>query len=130
MSNNSKALNDQMISRRSFLKGTAGAALLVVTAGSVGAALTACTSKPTADFEVTSSTDFNHAHKVMILGADVDKPPESKTITSDGPTHQHAITLSKANFQSLKKGETVTLTSTSTGSSPHTHTFALKVPAA
>lgn len=129
MPENNIWLSGRSITRRAFLKGSVGAVLVVAAAGSVGAVLAACT-KATADFEVTSSTDFNHSHKVKILGVDVDKPPVEKTITSDGPTHQHAITLTKADFEALKKGQQVTKVSTNTGTTPHGHTFVITVPAA
>ncbi len=129
MSENNNLLNGRSITRRSFLKGSAGAVLMVIAAGSVGSVLAACT-KATVDFEVTSSNVFNHTHKVKILGVDVDKPPAEKTITSDGPTHTHAITLKKADFEALKKGQTVTVLTTATGTTPHTHECIIKVPAA
>ncbi|MBI2830379.1 MAG: hypothetical protein HYX81_04380 [Chloroflexi bacterium] len=120
------------ITRRTFLKGSAGATLFVLVAGSVGTLLAACAAKPTADFEVASTTPdpTNHSHKVKVLGADVDKPPAEKSITSDGATHTHAVLLKRADFQALKKGQEITVVSTSNGTTPHTHTFKIKMPVA
>ncbi|MBI4296234.1 MAG: hypothetical protein HY667_03840 [Chloroflexi bacterium] len=115
------------ITRRSFLKGSAGATLFVLAVGSVGTVIAACAAKPTADFEVTSSVDFNHSHKIRVLGADVDKPPAEKSVTSDGATHTHAVVFKKADFQALRKGQEITLTSSATGTTPHTHTFKIKI---
>ncbi|MDP3878732.1 MAG: hypothetical protein Q8Q07_00290 [Dehalococcoidales bacterium] len=115
------------ITRRSFLKGTAGIGLVILVAEAAGGALVGLSgcAKPTADIPVTSSTDFNHAHGVTIPGADIDSAPDSKTYTSDGPTHQHDITLVKADFQAIKQGQAVTKTSTAVGTTPHTHTFTI-----
>lgn len=116
------------ITRRSFLKGSLGAGLVLVVAQSAGAvSLIGCRAAPTADITVTSSLDFNHAHKIIVPGADIDKAPSQMTYTSDGPTHTHAITLTKDNFTAIKKKQQVVVTSTATGTTPHTHTFTIKI---
>jgi len=119
----------ELITRRSFLKKSfgLGAVLLAASAGGTLTSLAGCAKAPSADLTSTSTLDFNHTHKVTIPGADIDSAPSTKTYTSDGPTHTHAITLAKADFQSLKKGGTVTVVSTSTGTTPHTHTWTLKI---
>ncbi|MBI4334297.1 MAG: hypothetical protein HY673_23835 [Chloroflexi bacterium] len=118
----------ESMSRREFLRGSVGAGLVVVAAGAAATSvLAACApAPPTADIRVTSSTDFNHSHNVTVPGADVDSAPSQKTYTSDGASHTHDITLTRANFEAIKKGETVTVTSTATGANQHTHTFAIK----
>lgn len=118
------------ITRRTFLKGAVGTGVIILTAEGIGALVTSCAAAPTADFTVTSSTEFNHSHKITVLGADVDRPPTEKAITSDGATHSHAVTLTRANFQALKKGQEITLTSNQAGTTPHSHTFVIKVAAA
>jgi hypothetical protein len=86
-------------------------------------------SAATPDFTVTSSIDNNHSHKVVIAGSDVDNPPAAdKTITSDGASHTHTIKLTMQNYQAIKAGQQVTVTSSSNGPTPHTHTFAIKKP--
>jgi hypothetical protein len=87
-----------------------------------------CAAAGTPDFTITSSIDANHSHKVVVSGADVDNPPITKTITSDGANHTHTITLSKQDYEAIKKGQEITLTSSSDGSVPHTHTFKIKKP--
>lgn len=117
----------ETMTRRSFLKRSLGFGAALLAVGSASSVLAGCAKAPSADLTVASTTDFNHAHNVTIPGADIDSAPSSKTYTSDGATHTHAITLAKADFQSLKKGGTVTKVSTSTGTTPHTHTWTLKM---
>ena len=87
-----------------------------------------CTGSGTPNFTVTSSVDNNHSHNAVISGADVDNPPAQKTITSDGANHTHTITLTKQNYEAIKQGQEVTVTSSSNGATPHTHTFTIKKP--
>ncbi|MBI2860136.1 MAG: hypothetical protein HYX91_01355 [Chloroflexi bacterium] len=117
----------ERITRRSFLKKAAGFGIVILVAETAGGAIVSLAgcAKPAADIVVTSSTDFNHSHNVTIPGADIGSPPASKTYTSDGATHQHAITLVQADFEAVKKGQVVTKTSTAAGTTPHTHTFAI-----
>ncbi len=86
------------------------------------------------DFTVKSSVDFNHSHDVTIKGADVDNPPANPvTITSTatgGTPHTHTITLSKADYQSIKDGKTVSVVSSPFPANNHTHTFDIKKPMA
>lgn len=120
---------EESITRRTFLKRSLGVGLALVAVQGAGAMLTSlsgCAAPPTADIPVTSSVDFNHSHKVTIPGADVDRPPAEKTYTSDGPTHQHSIKLTKRDFETIKKGGEVSVVSDATGTTPHTHTFVIK----
>ncbi|GEM_PF-3449724 len=129
MSQQSSPSTEVGFTRRSFLKRSLGVGLSIVAVQSAGGLLTSlsgCAAPPTPDFAVTSSVDFNHSHKVTILGADVDKPPSEKTYTSDGPTHQHSIKLTKQDFETIKKGGEVSKVSDATGTTPHTHTFVIK----
>jgi hypothetical protein len=118
---------NQAMTRRTFLKASVGLGVAAVVVPAAGGILAGCAKVAYGDIAAASSTDFNHAHNVTIPGADIGAAPASKTYTSDGPTHTHVITLTKADFQKLQKKETVTVTSTATGSSPHTHTWALKL---
>ena len=92
------------------------------------AAVSFSCSSSTPDFTVTSSVDNNHSHKIIISGTDVDKPPDTKIITSDGANHTHTIKLVKQDYQSIKAGQEITLVSSSDGPVPHTHTFKIKKP--
>ena len=129
MSPNLELIQEGVITRRTFLQGSAGAVILIITAGSVGSALSACAS-PTKDFAVTSSTVNNHSHKITVVGTDVDKPTSEKTYTSDGTSHQHMVTLKKSDLQAIKKGQEVKITSSSAGPIPHAHEFTIKKSAA
>jgi len=120
----------ESITRRSFLKKGLGFGAVLLAAASAGGALvslTGCAKPPSADLKVASTTDFNHAHNITIPGADIDSAPSQKTYTSDGATHTHAITLTKSDFQNIKKGNAVTVVSTQTGTTPHAHTWTLKM---
>ncbi|MBI2858949.1 MAG: twin-arginine translocation signal domain-containing protein [Chloroflexi bacterium] len=115
------------ISRRTFLKGAMGTAAAVALVGSAGGLLVGCKKKEaTADITVTSTLDFNHSHNIIVLGADIDKPPATKTITSDGASHTHDVALAKADYEAIGKGQAVSKVSTSSGTTPHTHTFNIK----
>jgi hypothetical protein len=87
-----------------------------------------CAAVGTPDFTITSSIDANHSHKVIISGADIDNPPATKTITSDGASHTHTIVLNKQDYEAIKKGQEISVISSSTGTTPHTHTFKIKKP--
>jgi hypothetical protein len=82
------------------------------------------------DFTITSSVNYNHSHDITIKGANIDNPPSAPIIitsTNTGnPPHTHTVTLSKADYQSLKDGKTVTVECSSAGN--HTHTFNIKRP--
>lgn len=118
---------EETMTRRNFLRGSLGAGLGILIVGTAGRALLGCApAAPSADIAVTSSVDFNHSHKVTIPGADIDSAPSQKTYTSDGASHTHDITLTSQQFEAIKKGESVTVTSTATGATPHTHTFTIK----
>ncbi len=128
MSEHTKLIGEESITRRSFLKRSLGFGLALVAVQGAGAILTSLygCAAPTADITVTSSVDFNHSHKVTIPGADVDRPPAEKKYTSDGATHTHSIILTKSQFETIKKGGEVSVVSDATGTTPHTHTFVIK----
>jgi hypothetical protein len=127
MSRNSGFL-EEGISRRSFLKKSLGVGVVLLAAGSAGGlifSVAGCTKSPaTADLTAASSVDLGHSHNITIPGADIDSPPSEKSYTSDGPTHQHAITLKKADFEAIKKGQDVTIVSTYGSTSPSLETQA------
>ena len=125
----SKSYLTECITRRSFLEKSLGLGALLLAAGSTGGfivSLAGCSSTPSTSLTAASSVDLAHSHNVTIPGADIDSAPSERSYTSDGPTHQHAITLKKADFEAIKKGQEVTVVSTSTGATPHTHTWRLK----
>jgi hypothetical protein len=88
----------------------------------------ACSKKSasTGDITVTSSIDSGHSHAVTVLGADIETPPATdQTIdTTSSGGHKHTITLTSQDYQSIKDGNEVTVTSSS--NSGHTHTFKIK----
>jgi Putative Ig domain len=80
----------------------------------------------TSDITVTSSISQGHTHQVTISGADIDNPPSAnKTInTTTSSYHYHTITLTPQDYQTLKDGGEVTVTTSLVNG--HTHTFAIK----
>jgi len=88
----------------------------------------ACSKKSASsgDMTVTSSIDSGHSHAVTVLGADIETPPATdQTIdTTSSGGHKHTITLTSQDYQSMKDGNEVTVTSSS--NSGHTHTFKIK----
>jgi hypothetical protein len=100
------------------------AALLMV----VSATSLACSNKSASpgDVVVTSSVDAGHSHKVTVKGPDIESPPgKDKTIdTTYSGGHTHTITLTPEDYQSIKDGGEVTVTSSSDAG--HTHTFVIK----
>lgn len=115
------------ITRRTLIKTSLGLGLFVAVAGSsVGALVSACAGPASANLTVASSTDFQHSHNVTVPGADIDKQPSQVTYTTDGATHTHRVTLTSANFKTIKDGQSVSLACTSDGTTPHTHTFVFK----
>ena len=91
---------------------------------------------PTQDFIVTSDKVQNHTHDLKVKGAAVDDPPAGGTsqwttavsIKEGDPAHVHTVKISQDDYEKLKAGEEITITSDS--AYDHTHTFKIKVPAA
>jgi hypothetical protein len=132
-----QAIETTEISRRNFVSKTlrfsVGAAGMIAGPGALVNLLAGCGSNSavnSVDFSVTSLGDAtNHSHNISILGTDLDNPPNEKTIpTTDVFQHIHEVTLSKADYEAIKNGQTVNKTSTRTGTAPHTHDFAIKKP--
>ena len=95
-----------------------------------GAEKSFATSGATGDITVTSSVTLGHTHQVTISGADIDNPPVGgRTITTTTYTdayynsHSHTITLTQQDFQTIKDGGTVTVTTNVVND--HTHTFTI-----
>jgi hypothetical protein len=119
--------------RRSYMKTAIALVLVVIMAGTlVGMTFAAagCTKKAaTGDFSVTSSTDSGHSHAATVLGKDVDTPPAQAVYTSTVVGgHSHQITLTKANLDAIRNGQSVSVVSTPAGSNGHTHTWVIKKP--
>ncbi len=81
------------------------------------------------DITVTSSVSSvtgDHSHQVTISGSDIDNPPAGgRTITTTYVNyHSHTITLTQQDFQTIKDGGTVNVTTSE--ASGHTHTFTIK----
>lgn len=77
-------------------------------------------------FKITSSSNSGHSHTVEILYDDIESPSMMNTLNSSSTNHFHKITISMADYQTLKDGGTVGKTSTT--NSGHNHTFSIKVP--
>lgn len=90
------------------------------------ASLSITISSTTSDITVTSSVSQGHTHQVTVSGADIDNPPSvDKTIdTTSSSYHYHTITLTPQDYQTLKNGGEVTVTTSLV--SGHTHTFTIK----
>ena len=85
----------------------------------------------TPDFTAVSSTESGHSHIVVISGADIDRPPKERILTTseDGNTpHAHVILLSESEYRALKAGTEVAIVSVPSTEDNHTHTFAIKLP--
>ena len=61
----------------------------------------------------------NHGHSVTILVADLDSPTDKTYDIQGSASHDHQITLTVAQLQMLKAGQTVTVGSTTTLSHAH-----------
>lgn len=95
----------------------------------IGSAMSVACSKKSAspgDITVTSSVNSGHSHDVTISGADIDNPPAAdKTLdTTYSAGHIHTITLTPQDYESIKSGSEVTVTSSLNAG--HTHTFVIK----
>ena len=95
-----------------------------------GAEKSFATTGSTGDITVTSSVTLGHTHQVTISGADIDNPPVGgRTITTTAyvdayyNSHSHTITLTQQDFQTIKDGGTVTVTTNVVNG--HTHTFTI-----
>ncbi len=86
-------------------------------------------SGPSPDLTVRSSIAGNHSHQVTIPGADMDSPADrTYTSLSDGAVpHTHTFTLTKSDFEEIKKGNAVTVTSSPFPGDNHTHTFRFRM---
>ena len=93
-----------------------------------GVVALACSKKSVSpgDVTVTSSTDAGHTHQVTIEGSDIEIPPAAdKTVNATySGGHRHTITLTPQDYESIKDGGEVTVTSSSNAG--HTHTFVIK----
>ena len=79
----------------------------------------------TEDFTVTSQVAANHTHEITIWGTNVDWPPaEGREFTLLG----HELQLTKQDFQALKKGQQIIVTSSADPRDNHTHDFIIQKP--
>ncbi len=114
-----------MLNKSAFRIAIVGMLLMVL----VGSAMSLACSKKSAspgDITITSSVDSGHTHDVTVSGADIDNPPAAdKTVNSTySGGHRHTITLTPQDYESIKDGGEVTVTSSSNAG--HTHTFVIK----
>jgi len=110
------------MTRKSFFK-----AVLVIAIVFAGIVLTQGCNTPTTpsndSHTFSSSTDQGHNHMVTISKTDVENPPSAgiSLQTSESGGHVHTLAMTQAELQSVKNGNTVTVTASN--SSGHTHTF-------
>lgn len=109
-----------------------GAAVLLLFAGVLNLACSSSkTPSTSSDITVTSTVTLAHTHQVTIKGTDIDNPPSAdKTIntteygTAGYGGHYHTITLTPQDYQTIKDGGTVTVTTSVVNE--HTHDFTIK----
>lgn len=121
------------MNRKTFLKKSAGAALILIPSIS----LLGCSSSSDDNEEnqgpgktancldngTTSSIGSNHGHAITVSKADVEAGTE-KTYTIQGTSgHNHSVTLSSANFTSLKSNTAISVNSTNDDG--HTHAISI-----
>ena len=114
------------MSNKSAVRIAAVCMLIVVLIGSVTGLACSKKSASAGDITVTSSINAGHSHDVTISGTDINNPPAAdKTIdTTYSAGHRHTITVTAQDYESIKNGGEVTVTSSSVGG--HTHTFVIK----
>ena len=111
-----------------------GAVVLFLFAGVLNLACSSSKSSNTSstgDITVTSTVTLAHSHQVTISGTDIDNPPSAnKTIntteygTAGYGGHYHTITLTPQDYQTIKDGGTVIVTTSVVNG--HTHDFTIK----
>ena len=84
------------------------------------------------DIVTTSSVYENHKHTVTINAANIDNPPEALTLSTtkdkNSSFHTHKITLTKKQFELLKEGKEVRVTTIPLVIDNHYHAFTIKKP--
>jgi len=105
-----------------------GNKIFMVLLGILVFSILSCTG-PSPDLTVTSSTNSNHSHEVTIKGAEMDSPADRNYTSLSGGTvpHTHTFTLTKGDFEEIKKGNAVTVTSSPFPADNHTHTFRMRM---
>ena len=109
-----------------------GAVVLLLVAGVLNLACSSSkTPSTSSDITVTSTMTLAHTHQVTLKGTDIDNPPSAdKTIntteygTAGYGGHYHTITLTPQDYQTIKDGGTVTVTTSVVNE--HTHDFTIK----
>ena len=116
--------------RKTFIKKTAGAILVVIPAYSI----LGCSSSvnPNPDPNTTAnclangtavSIGTNHGHSLTVSKADVEAGTEKTYSIQGTSSHAHSVTLSAANFTALKSNTAISVTSTKGDS--HTHSVSV-----
>ena len=119
--------------RKKFIK-TAGALLVAIPAISVVGCSSSDDSGPNptpppngnADCEAngtTSSIGSNHGHTLQVSAADVQAGTEKEYSIQGGSGHNHLVTVTAANFTSLKNNQQIQIGSSSGGG--HTHSVTI-----
>ena len=69
----------------------------------------------------TTSIESNHGHDLTVSTADVEAATEKSYSIQGSSGHNHGVTITAANFNSLKTNQSIQVTSTS--DSDHTHSI-------
>jgi hypothetical protein len=93
-------------------------------------AITACSGGEDG-MTVTSSTDYEHNHKVTLPASVLANPADITLTTTEAgnPPHTHTVTLSKGQINNLKSGNLVFIIS-SKAADGHNHEFTFIIPKA
>lgn len=118
------------MNRKTFIKKTVGAAILAVPAYS----LLSCSNDdstdvaPVEDAEASDCLDnganataisSNHGHTLSVSKADIDASTDKSYSIQGSSGHNHTITLTAANFTTLKSAKTIQVESSSDNSHRH-----------
>lgn len=114
-----------MLHKSAYRIAIVGMLLMVLVGSAIGLACSKKSASP-GDITIASSVNSGHTHDVTISGADIDNHPAAdKTIdTTYSGGHRHTITLTLQDYESIKNGDEVSVTSTSDAG--HTHVFDIK----
>lgn len=116
------------LSRKEFLRGTLAAAGGVMGLAAVN---TGCGGDDDGggggggSGACSTSFDTNHGHTMSVSQADVDAAADKTYDIKGSAPHSHQVTLTAAQFASLKSGKNVSVESTD-GGVAHTHNITIK----
>jgi hypothetical protein len=94
-----------------------------------GPSATPTTSTAGKDLVVTSTVNEGHTHDVAIKSYDITDPPVSDKFTTTKAgvgLHTHTVTMTQPEFQAIKDGKEVTVSTSVVMDYNHTHKFVIK----